>query len=165
MGESERSSLAVQTDNYLDMVRLVLILGAASLGVVSTGRAADRWATLEAIRNLENPCNLTRPGPRGELGPYQFRESTWRGYTAEPFWHALDRETSDRVAIRHYEWIKTRLERAGVPANTYHIALAWNGGVTAAIRGRAPAAAHDYAQRATNLASVFAKTATVADAR
>src|SRR2546430_6926225 len=44
-------------------------------------RSSDvtRQVTLEAIHNLENPRDLTRPGPRGELGAYQFRESTWAG--------------------------------------------------------------------------------------
>ena len=62
-------------------------------------RAAGRAATLEAIHHLENPRNLTRPGPRGELGAYQFRVSTWRMHTALPFAAALDRQTSDLIAV------------------------------------------------------------------
>ena len=124
---------------------------------VSANRAeaASRSATLEAIHKLENPRNSPRPGKHGELGAYQFRSSTWRMHTSVPFQRAIDRSTSDAVAIKHYEWIKKGLEAARVPATPYYIALAWNGGLSAAISGRAPRVAHDYAQRAANLASAF----------
>ena len=110
---------------------------------------------LEAIHKLENPRNLSRPGKHGELGAYQFRSSTWRMHTSVPFQHALDRGTSDAVAVKHYEWIKRGLEAARVPATPYYIALAWNGGLSAAVSGRSPRIAHDYAQRAANLAAAY----------
>lgn len=119
-------------------------------------RAASRWATLEAIHSLENPTDRTTPGPCGELGPYQFREATWRRYSDLPFIYAIDRRASDAVAVRHYERIKQDLANAGVPATTYAIALVWNGGMGAALRGRrAPRAARDYAERASNLAAAL----------
>ena len=121
----------------------------------ATANASSRWATLEAIHRLENPRDLTRPGPCGELGAYQFREQTWRMYTRVPFVRALDRSASDDVAVKHYDWLKRSLENAGVPATTYTIALAWNGGIGAVVRGTAPAAARDYAERAANLAGTF----------
>lgn len=80
-------------------------------------------------------------------------------HTAIPFRQALNRETSDTVAEKHYEWLKRGLETARVPATNYNIALAWNSGLDAAIRGRAPRAAHAYAQRAVNLVSEFAPEA------
>jgi hypothetical protein len=55
--------------------------------------------------------------------------------------------------------LKRRLEEAGLPASAYNIALAWNGGLSAAVRGRSPRAAHRYAQRAANLAADYARTA------
>jgi hypothetical protein len=115
-------------------------------------RAEQRWETLEAIHWVENPSNTTKPGPLGELGPYQFREVTWRMHTRKPFRCALDRTAADAVAVMHYEWIKRGLEQAGVPATTYNIAMAWNGGLRATIRGQAPPAARDYAERVENLA-------------
>lgn len=130
-------------------------MGSAAAAAVAEG--SNRWATLEAIHKLENPRNLTRPGPRGELGAYQFRSGTWRMHTSAPFLRALDRAESDVVAVKHYEWLKRGLEKAGVPASTYNIALAWNGGLSAAVRGRAPRAAHSYAQRAVNLAAEFSR--------
>lgn len=130
-----------------------------ALMAAAGAQAASRWATLEAIHNLENPRNLTRPGRHGELGAYQFRPTTWRMHTNIPFRQALDRSTSDLIAVRHYEWLKRRLEEARVPATPYNIALAWNGGLTAAINGRAPRVAHDYARRAATLATSFAQSA------
>jgi hypothetical protein len=132
---------------------LVVLLGVFAWA--ANVQASSRWATLEAIHRLENPRNLTRPGPKGELGAYQFRASTWRMHTKLPFERALSREISDTVAVKHYEWLKRGLESAGLPATPYNIALAWNGGLTAAVNGRAPRVAHDYAQRAVNLVTVY----------
>lgn len=160
-----RSGTAVQTPCKLEAARLILTLCLGLCAATAEATDSQRRATLEAIHNLENPRNLMRPGPRGELGAYQFRESTWRAYTTEPFARALDRARSDYVATQHYEWLKRRLEMAGVPVTPYTIALAWNGGVSAAINRRSPAAARNYAERAANLASLSEQTATVADAR
>lgn len=139
-----------------------LSLGVASLLFVlfaGEGFAASRWATLQAIHQLENPRNSTKPGRHGELGAYQFRSSTWRMHTKVPFQQALNREVSDTVAVRHYDWIKRNLEAARVPATPYNIALAWNGGLDGVINGTAPRRAHEYASRATGLAEVFHQTA------
>lgn len=123
--------------------------------VVPSVQAAGRWATLEAIHQIENPMELTRRGAHGELGAYQFRETTWRMHTNEPFSRALDRAKSDMVAVRHYEWLKKGLERAGLVPTPYNIALAWNGGLDAVVQGRSVAGTHDYARRAVNLAQVL----------
>lgn len=136
------------------IARLVVVWIVLIASVVSA-HASSRWATLEAIHHLENPRNLSRPGRFGELGAYQFRVTTWQMHTSVPFRQALDRRISDIVAVEHYEYLKRGLEAARVPATPYNIALAWNGGLTAAVKGRAPRAAHTYAERAANLASVF----------
>lgn len=86
-------------------------------------------------------------------------------HTTMPFERALDRQMSDRVAVKHYEWLKRGLEAARVPATPYNIALAWNGGLSAAINGRSPLAARVYADRVTNLLSVIAANAQLADAQ
>jgi hypothetical protein len=127
----------------------------AYFGSRPEAEAASRSATLEAIHKLENPRNSPKPGKHGELGAYQFRSMTWRMHTSIPFREALDRSTSDDIAIKHYEWIKRGLEAAQVPATPYYIALAWNGGLSAAISGRSPRVAHEYAQRAANLAAAI----------
>ncbi|MEY2882088.1 MAG: hypothetical protein RLZZ15_4468 [Verrucomicrobiota bacterium] len=136
--------------------RLIALAGFAFALVAATLRADTRHATLAAIHAVENPRNVTRPGRCGELGAYQFREATWRMHTAEPFARALDRAASDAVAVRHYEWLRRGLERAGLSPTAYRIALAWNGGLAATVRGSAPRAAHGYAERVANLAAEFA---------
>jgi hypothetical protein len=135
-------------------------LGLACCGLAlaqgTPAKAEQRWETLEAIHWVENPHDTAKPGPLGELGAYQFREVTWQMHTHKPFHCALDRAQSDAVAVMHYEWIKHGLKRAGMPATVYNIALAWNGGLRATIRGQAPPAAHDYAERVANLAGTLA---------
>lgn len=131
------------------------MLALAFFGAVGGAFGSVRWATLEAIHHLENPTNVTRPGAYGELGAYQFRPTTWRMHTRVPFHRANDRSVSDVVAVKHYDWLKRGLEKAGMPATPYNIALAWNGGLSAVVAGTAPAVAHDYASRAANLATVF----------
>jgi len=141
-------------DKFSRVAQFLFGAGAA-LCLLGEARASTRWATLEAIHQLENPRDSSRPGPFGELGAYQVRATTWQMHTKTPFSRALDRRTSDDIAVRHYEWLKAGLEQAGVPATPYFIGLAWNGGLDGAVRGRAPRAAHDYAQRVANLAAVF----------
>jgi hypothetical protein len=125
----------------------VVLLSSSQLG------ATPRSDTLQAINWVENPSGTTRPGAYGELGAYQFKESTWQMHTQRPFAQAIDRHASDEVAVAHYEWLKTTLERAGIEPTTYNIALAWNAGVNAVIKNRAPAVAHNYAMRVNNLAT------------
>lgn len=126
-----------------------------ALLLAAGAKAQSRAATLQAIHCLENPTDRTAPGRCGELGAYQFREATWQMYSQEPFSHALNRRASDDVAVRHYEWLKQQIESHGIPGSAYNIALAWNGGLGAVLRGQSPQAARDYAQRASNLAWSF----------
>ncbi len=86
-------------------------------------------------------------------------------HTQVPFSRAVDRSVSDVVAVKHYEWLKRNLEAGGVQATSYNIALAWNSGLNAVIRGRSPQVSHEYAQRAVNLAASFPGTRTLVDAR
>lgn len=138
---------------------LAIILGLTTL------RASERRVTLEAIHSLENPRNLTRPGPRGELGAYQFRPETWRMHTTLPFAHAHDRTTSDYVAEKHYDWLRRGLESARVAPTPYNIALAWNSGLAAVVAGKSPRSAHRYAERAANLAEAIGAERQVAMGR
>lgn len=132
---------------------LILVLLVSSFGSLAV--ASDRWETLRAINMVENPTNQTGYGSRGELGPYQFRSSTWRMHTNKPFRMANDRESADQVAVMHYEWIKGRLQEAGIDANSYNIALAWNCGITAVINGHVPMQTYHYAERVNNLADTY----------
>lgn len=113
--------------------------------------AAERADVLRAINWVENPTNHTRRGPKGELGPYQFRSDTWRMHTRAPFSSAVQREQADEVAEKHYEWIRRGLAEAGIDANPFNIALAWNSGLGAVVSGRVPAVSYNYAGRVQNL--------------
>ncbi len=155
----------MKTSSLYLRVRGVAMFCALLFLALAPARASIRWATLEAIHQLENPTNSPRPGPFGELGPYQFRSSTWQMHTRTPFSKALDRQTSDEVAVRHYEWLKRGLEAARVPVTPYNIALAWNGGLGAAIAGSSPRVAHDYASRVANMAAVLDSGSQFASAR
>jgi hypothetical protein len=150
---------------YSFAVRRLVTLAALAAGFflpLSKAEAASRWQTLEAIHTVENPSNSTRPGRFGELGAYQFRAATWRTYSRRPFSEATNRRSSDEVAVRHYEWLKTTLSRAGIEPSTYNIALAWNAGANAVITGRAPSSSHDYAARVDNVATTLNSTSEVA---
>jgi hypothetical protein len=128
-----------------------ILFFACALGLAVVAQAADRWETLEAIHWVENPHNSTRLGSHGELGPYQFRQSTWRMYSRRPFYEAINRQYSDEVAIKHYEWLKVGLENSGREATPYNIAMAWNAGLDAVISNRIPSASRAYAEQVQNL--------------
>jgi len=128
-----------------------ILLFACFLGLAVVGQAADRWETLEAIHWVENPHNSTRLGAHGELGPYQFRQSTWSMYSRRPFYEAVNREYSDEVAVKHYEWLKEGLQNAGIEPTAYNIALAWNAGLDAVIGDRVPSSTRAYAEQVNNL--------------
>ncbi|OYU98733.1 MAG: hypothetical protein CFE26_27070, partial [Verrucomicrobiales bacterium VVV1] len=130
---------------------LATMLAVSAFGA-SRAFALPRAVTLEAIHQIENPHDVTRPGPRGELGAYQFRAMTWAQHSRRPFADALDRRWSDEVAVRHYDWLCERLMRNGLEPSVYNLALAWNAGLSAALRGRAPRRSHDYALRVGNIA-------------
>lgn len=123
--------------------------------LIPLARAIPRQVTLEAIHQVENPRNVTRPGPAGELGAYQFRPATWAQHTDRPFRDALDRRWADLVAARHYDWLCERLAKNGLEPSVYNVALAWNAGLTATVRGVAPRRSHAYAIRVGNLAADF----------
>jgi hypothetical protein len=129
---------------------VILLLAALAIGG-GAAFASERWETLQAINWVENPRNSTKVGPRGELGPYQFRPATWRMHTKKPFALAVERQAADDVAVRHYEWLKRGLESNGIDATPYNIALAWNAGLDRVVNGRAPAAAYEYASQVNNL--------------
>lgn len=142
----------IRLDLFPKLSALLFATATAAMGFGGVERCElVRQEVLEAIHQVENPRDLRRPGRHGELGAYQFRPETWRMHTRAPFMSALERRESDAVAIRHYDWLERSLARRGVAPTTYNIALAWNAGLAAAARGRAPAAAHDYATRVNNL--------------
>ena len=142
-----------------EKVRRLTLIWMVGLAAVLVGRgqaqASERWETLQAINWVENPYNSAKAGPGGELGPYQFRPATWRMYTRKPFALAVERQHSDDVAVRHYEWIKRSLLNSGITPTPFYIALAWNAGIGQVVNGRAPASAYQYASQVNNLVGVL----------
>jgi hypothetical protein len=134
---------------------LLLAVALACLLGHTSARADTRSDTLQAIHLVENPRDLTRPGPAGELGAYQFRSKTWAQHSTRPFRDALVRAYSDEVALAHYDWLCAGLRRNGVAVTPYNIALAWNAGLTAVVKGRVPRTARSYAERVNNLAEAM----------
>ncbi len=132
-----------------------ILLMVSTLGFALKAGADDRWETLRAINWVENPTNHARIGRHGELGPYQFRPTTWRMHTKRPFRQAVERLAADEVAVKHYEWIKRTFAKAGVDATPFNIAMAWNSGVDNVLKGRVPSVSYDYATRVTNLVQTF----------
>jgi hypothetical protein len=137
----------------IQLTKFLLLVGAFAF-TIEAG-ASDRWETLRAINWVENPTNQTQAGRYGELGPYQFRPATWRMHTSKPFNLATQRAVADEIAVKHYEWIKRSLEQAGVAANSFNIAMAWNCGLDAVLSGRAPSVSFNYAKRVNNLVESF----------
>jgi len=74
-------------------------------------------------------------------------------YSRRPFYEAVNREYSDEVAIKHYEWLKEGLANAGIEATPYNIAMAWNAGLDAVIGNRVPSASRAYAEQVRNIAA------------
>ena len=138
-------------DRQTQKLRYAVLLVVTFAMTAVAAFASQRWETLQAINWVENPRNSMRVGSHGELGPYQFRVSTWRMYTNKPFALAVQREAADEVAVKHYEWIKRNLESNGLRATPYNIALAWNAGLDQVVNGRVPASAYAYAAQVNNL--------------
>ena len=113
---------------------LMVTLLATTVFGPSRAFALPRAVTLEAIHQIENPHNVTRPGPYGELGAYQFRAMTWAQHSRRPFTDALDRRWSDEVAVRHYDWLCERLTRNGLEPSLYNVARAWNAGLSSSLK-------------------------------
>lgn len=111
----------------------------------------ERSEVLQAINWVENPTNHARRGAHGELGPYQFRASTWRLHTRKSFNLATIRAHADEIAVKHYEWLKQGLQRSGIDPHPYNIALACNSGLNSVLKGKVPDVTYNYAQRVTNL--------------
>lgn len=114
---------------------------------------ADRvGAILRGIAQAEAVTDPTKPGPDGELGIYRITPGTWRDRSQLPFrLCGTDRRAEESVARAHVAWIEHGYREARITPTPYRVALAWNGGLSAALNGTSPRSARDYAQRVANL--------------
>lgn len=104
---------------------------------------------LAAIATVEN---TTGRGRNGEIGIYQFRESTWKQHSKEPFkWAFGHNETQiherERVAQAHFLWLQKNLKEPTV----WRMALAWNAGIGAVNRSKFSESNFEYASRVRNV--------------
>jgi hypothetical protein len=144
--DATRESLASSCVHYINRAGLLLLF----FGISAQLFASDRGEILVAIHMVENPTDSVRLGSKGELGPYQFLPTTWQMHTDKPFYLAANRQEADLIAQKHFDWITKGLERNGVVVTAYSIALVWNAGLSATIRGKVPRSSRNYATRVEN---------------
>jgi hypothetical protein len=130
------------------MIRLVLISLALTLGVHAAELNAARLA--DQIRKVEDWNG--NDGRHGERGPYQVTRAVWRQHIPdEPFILARQEDWGRACALKHIAWLRQQLRRAGLDDNAHTVALAYNAGLTAVLKGKAPMDSYDYALRVENL--------------
>ena len=96
--------------------------------------------------DIRRPC--AKIGALGERSAWQISPHVWSAYSRSPFMRAsYDAKLGLTVATAHLHWLHLALERYGLAATPYNLALAWNAGLSATLSGKVPAGAHDYAAR------------------
>jgi hypothetical protein len=113
------------------MKALLLLL---LLPLAASAYCPDRL--LAAIAQRETPGGWNgRAGPAGELSAWQITPAVWRQHMgAQPLrdaWNILD---ARECARRHLAWLDTALRRHGYTPTPERLALAWNLGLTGALR-------------------------------
>lgn len=95
---------------------------------------------LHAIALVETGGRAHVVGQAGERGAFQMTPAVVAsagGY-------------SERHAAKELRRIEAVMLHANIDPSPYNLALAWNAGVGAVVRGRAPESSYDYAQRVRN---------------
>ena len=107
---------------------------------------------LVAIAQVESGDRPNLIGKNGERSRWQITREVWKEETGLPFDRAKFDAYAYPVARAHLIALKWRLNESHVPITVKNLALAWNGGATAAILGKmANAKARDYAERVERL--------------
>lgn len=88
-------------------------------------------------------------GKNGECSRWQITRAVWSQHSKKPF--ASSHAEAERIAYAHLAWIRASLKRAGFPDWTFLAAVAWNGGLSRALKSDCPQRVTDYAVRVTNL--------------
>ncbi len=111
----------------------------------------DTYRLVDCIAQVEG-APTAHVGRAGERSRFQITQAVWFQHSRWPFFQASKTtpwalEEQYRVACAHVEYLKKQLKHS----TAYHIACAWNGGLTATQTGKLTPATRDYAQRVTNL--------------
>ena len=132
------------------MIRGVSIFASLVLFAANAPAALEQERFLDAVRQVENWDG--RDGRHGERGPYQLTASVWEMHEpGRPFAMARQEAAGRACALKHVAWLQAGLSRAGIDPSPFNVALAYNAGRGAVLRGRAPERAYDYAGRVRNL--------------
>lgn len=123
----------------------------AFLLVAAPALAYDEARLLQVIAEIECPGGWDgRPGRAGEASAWQITPAVWRQHMGnQPFadaWNVLD---ARECAQRHLRWLAAGLRRHGYEPTPARLALAWNVGLTGALRRELRLT--DYARRTFNL--------------
>lgn len=110
---------------------------------------------LHAIALVETGGRAHLVGRHGERGAFQMTPAV----VAEVGGYG------EREAARHVRRIVVALEHANAPTDPFHVALAWNAGIGAVQRGRAPVESYRYAARVRNTYESLSLASTSASAR
>lgn len=134
------------------MKRLILCL-LLCLGTVAAGAAPayDEGRMLAVIAEIECPGGWNgRAGPAGEVSVWQITPRVWRQHMGrQPMADAWNVAEARECARRHLAWLAAGLDRAGYAVTPARLGLAWNLGLTGALRREARLT--DYARRTGNL--------------
>lgn len=131
------------------MIRTAVLLCAFGCLALSA-RSLEVEPYLDATREIENWQG--KDGQHGERGAYGVREAVWQQHMGGmDFALARQERWGRECARRHVEWLQARLQAAGIHPGVFNVALAYNAGLSAVVRGRVPMRAYDYANRLRNL--------------
>jgi len=113
-------------------------------------------AFLRAIKERETGNKWNGPaGKAGELGAYQFKESTWKELSSLPHKEARNPKAADAVAVKFLEKIKAEYKKNGIPVTPYTCALAWNGGIGSVVKDNVSKQAREYGEAVNNLTAYY----------
>lgn len=108
-------------------------------------------AILWAIAQVETPAGVPlAPGPAGESGRWQLTRAV-RMDRAKDL-KAVGAAVNDEALARaHLLWLEREFRKIGVKPSPFQLALAWNAGFGAALRGEVQPRHYDFAWRVSNL--------------